>query len=755
MLTNWLALLGSLTLAGSALVLAVFLLRLFLGRWLPKSFLVFLWLLAFAAFVAPVRLPLPPFAVRLISVPAYSAPAQSGAGQASVPGNSAASISRAASVPAGAHTAESGVRNSAPGAAQSTASGAPQGPRQARGVNWPLAAAAAHAGAAAALALSAAALYAATLRRLRAFTPVEDSAPLRALREKAGVRRAVPLGLSPSTPVPVTAGIFRAKIFLPSGFDMQNAELLHPIYLHELIHVKRRDNLLCLLALAICCLHWFNPLAWFAYARLNRELELSCDSAVIKRLGPQSRAPYARALLQMAGTKKERRPMLLTAFGTHDMKERVTNVMKTKRITPGARAACALSLLLAVLAFSAVSCTGTASRAGSGRPAASGTASGSSLPGSGSSSPAGNSSSPESSSSKESVSSSSQPGGTTPAMLLKFQGMSDQALADKLSDLDLCVYDLQFTNPQQISSENLYVFFSYVVSGGGGDYPKDYDRKWYSKADGKFDIPVSEVRQVLGRYFENFRFDPAQLNGYNPKTGEIVTAFLDGFGGARFPKLIGKRQISADTAAYTVGYYDELVQVMQYAVTYTVRFDNANYRYLSIVRKTAVSPGSGLESASMYLDRVDLVKADSWELQEAQSFAKQYGYTIEPSSGECGILTMPKSYTQTIPQDFKGSASVGYSTRYRNVGAYFKQCNAIAMRDFHCVFDGILGQRVFLLSYDTRKKDGTPAYLYLLFQGRDVPTAWDEPHAAASNDPRGSETYGGLLYRGDSVQYSK
>lgn len=747
MLTKWLALLGSLSLAGSVLVLAVFLLRLLLGRWLPKSFLVFLWLLAFAAFAVPVRLPLPPFAGRFVpALPVYSAPAhgsgtlqsgtlQSGAPQSAASRNSAASAFQTAPVSAGAQTAASGAR--------SAVSGARQGAPRTGGVNWPLAAAAAHAGTAAALALGAAALYAATMRRLRVVTPLEDSAQLRALREKAGVRRFVPLGLSPNTPVPVTAGIFRAKILLPSGFDLQNAELLRPIYLHELIHVRRRDNLLCLLALAVCCLHWFNPLAWLACARLNRELELSCDSAAVTLLGPQSRAPYARALLQMAGTEKESRPVFLTAFGTHDMKERVTNVMKTKRITAGGRAACALALLLAGMVFFAVSCTRTA--AGSGKPAASNTASGSSSETGSSPSKISSSSSP--------ASGSSAPGGTTPAMLLQFRAMSDQAITEKLGDLDLCLYDLQFTDPQKIPSENLYEFFSYVTSAGDNGYPKDYHMKWYSKTDGKFHVPVADVRQVLSRFFEKFNFDPAQVSGYNAKTGEFNTV-VDGFGGVRFQKLLEKRQLSADTMAYTVGFYDELYQVMQYAVTYTLRFDDANYRYLSIARKTAVSPGSGLEAASAYTDRADTITADGWELQEAQSFAKQHGFTIEPNSGDCGILTLPKSYTQTIPQSFQGSASVGYSTRHRDVGAYFKQCDAVSKSRYQCDFTYLLGRRAFLLSYDTQKKDGTRAYLYLLFLGREVTGAWDEPHAPG-NDPRASETYGGLLYRGDSVQYSK
>lgn len=78
------------------------------------------------------------------------------------------------------------------------------------------------------------------------------------------------------------------------------------------------------------CLHWFNSLVWLAFIQAGKDMEMSCDEAVIKRLGPGIRADYSAALLRLATGHRIIASTPL-AFGEGDTKGRVRNMAKWKK----------------------------------------------------------------------------------------------------------------------------------------------------------------------------------------------------------------------------------------------------------------------------------------------------------------------------------------------------------------------------------------------------------------------------------------
>lgn len=122
-------------------------------------------------------------------------------------------------------------------------------------------------------------------------------------------------------------GIFRPKIYLPSNLP---AEEQTYIIAHERHHIRRFDHILKLLAYFALCVHWFNPLVWAAFILSGKDMEMSCDEAVIKRLGAQIRADYSASLLRLATHKKIISGMPL-AFGEGDTKGRIENMAKWRK----------------------------------------------------------------------------------------------------------------------------------------------------------------------------------------------------------------------------------------------------------------------------------------------------------------------------------------------------------------------------------------------------------------------------------------
>ena len=126
---------------------------------------------------------------------------------------------------------------------------------------------------------------------------------------------------------PFVMGLFRPRIYLPG--NLQDKEQGY-IILHEQHHIKRGDTLWKMLAFAALTLHWFNPLVWLAFVLAGKDMEMSCDEAVLRTMGSEVRADYAASLLKLATGHKVFSGAPL-AFGEGDTKTRIYNLSKWKK----------------------------------------------------------------------------------------------------------------------------------------------------------------------------------------------------------------------------------------------------------------------------------------------------------------------------------------------------------------------------------------------------------------------------------------
>ena len=147
-------------------------------------------------------------------------------------------------------------------------------------------------------------------------------------------------------PTPFVLGFVKPRIYLPSTLDVSERRY---IIAHEKTHIRRGDHRVRLLAYLALCLHWFNPLVWLAFSLSGKDMEMSCDEAVIRMYGPRIRAEYSASLLRLA---TGRRSFALTplAFGEGDTKGRVMNMAKWKK--PGIWATI-FALLMCVVVLAA------------------------------------------------------------------------------------------------------------------------------------------------------------------------------------------------------------------------------------------------------------------------------------------------------------------------------------------------------------------------------------------------------------------
>lgn len=135
--------------------------------------------------------------------------------------------------------------------------------------------------------------------------------------------------LHPLLKTSFVTGFIHPRIYLPAQLnDTDRTYLLA----HEQVHIKRHDFRLKPIAYLAFSLLWFNPLCWLAWHLMLKDMEISCDETVIRRLDRSQRKYYSHLLLTMASGQK-RILNTNTAFGADLIQERIIHVMKYKRPT--------------------------------------------------------------------------------------------------------------------------------------------------------------------------------------------------------------------------------------------------------------------------------------------------------------------------------------------------------------------------------------------------------------------------------------
>ena len=138
---------------------------------------------------------------------------------------------------------------------------------------------------------------------------------------------------------PFVFGLIKPRIYIPDYLDNNAAEY---VLLHEQYHIKRRDYLVKALSFLLLCIHWFNPLVWAAFYMMGRDMEMSCDEAVLDRMAaeqklfkngmtkPEVVKGYAYALVDCA-SRGNFNAWFQLGFCEMPVKNRIKNVLNYKK----------------------------------------------------------------------------------------------------------------------------------------------------------------------------------------------------------------------------------------------------------------------------------------------------------------------------------------------------------------------------------------------------------------------------------------
>ena len=140
----------------------------------------------------------------------------------------------------------------------------------------------------------------------------------------SGIRRPVAVFIHEDVAAPLTCGIVRPAIVLPSQAREWTDQEIRQALIHELEHIRRVDWPVHLTARVVCAVYWFNPLVWIAWRQLALEAERVCDDAVLRIA---ERTAYAQQLVTLARHARSSPVPVLSMVSRSELSERISALL--------------------------------------------------------------------------------------------------------------------------------------------------------------------------------------------------------------------------------------------------------------------------------------------------------------------------------------------------------------------------------------------------------------------------------------------
>lgn len=173
--------------------------------------------------------------------------------------------------------------------------------------------------------------YMRSYRRFATAIPIENEA-IRIWQQNHMLKRHYRILQKEGLASPLTYGIVRPVVLLPSELDWKDETQLNYILLHEFTHIRYMDSVRKMVMAIAVCIHWYNPLVWFMYVYMNYDMELACDEGVLRKLEGDNRKSYALTLIGLE-EKKGYPSMSVNYFSKNRTQKRITAIMKNRKIS--------------------------------------------------------------------------------------------------------------------------------------------------------------------------------------------------------------------------------------------------------------------------------------------------------------------------------------------------------------------------------------------------------------------------------------
>lgn len=150
----------------------------------------------------------------------------------------------------------------------------------------------------------------------------------RVLSRRLGLSRRVRVLESHLAEVPMTLGVFRPVILVPTAALLgMEAAALEAVLAHELAHVRRLDYLVNLFQSMVETVLFYHPAVWWVSRQMRLERELCCDDQAVALCGDPLLYSHALARLEELRARLRKHPRLAAASHGGSLMNRIQRLL--------------------------------------------------------------------------------------------------------------------------------------------------------------------------------------------------------------------------------------------------------------------------------------------------------------------------------------------------------------------------------------------------------------------------------------------
>ncbi len=154
-------------------------------------------------------------------------------------------------------------------------------------------------------------------------------------KAKLKIKRNINIVINDYIKTPAIIGIFQPTILIPiNTLEFKQNEIEY-IFIHELSHLKRNDNIINLLLTMNQSIHWFNPFIWYMSKIIRQDMELATDELVLSRINNNEYKNYGFTILNISSSLNKYKTSTRVIGMSNDKKsleDRIRNIKLMDKI---------------------------------------------------------------------------------------------------------------------------------------------------------------------------------------------------------------------------------------------------------------------------------------------------------------------------------------------------------------------------------------------------------------------------------------
>lgn len=173
---------------------------------------------------------------------------------------------------------------------------------------------------------------------------------LKKCKEELKIKSKIKLIKQDIIEMPALFGIFNMRILVNDNILNLSDKEIRYVFMHELCHYKRKDNILNILITMLRVVYFFNPIIWISLNVIKNDLELATDEFAMKNENKESQKEYSKTLVKLSVINSDKFLIqtLCVTDNKKNLERRIDSIKKIEKFKGKRNIICLTSIVIAI-----------------------------------------------------------------------------------------------------------------------------------------------------------------------------------------------------------------------------------------------------------------------------------------------------------------------------------------------------------------------------------------------------------------------